>query len=367
MVDWEITLQIKLAGLVVDKTPSGAIRYRVRQEGNKAKRTTLPVDPSHPDFLHHYYAARAGSSWVPDVPTPTVEHSLDWLVGRYMNFLSSMVDAGQMSAATLKQRRSILTRLCDFTDPDGARYGDFDMDAPTAAFIAVRDAWASKPGAADNLIKTIRAVYTWSMERGEIAHNPASGIGAINRNPKGGATPWTAADLRAFKAAHPKGTTAHLWLTIQAFTACRIGDALWIGRQQEKTINGQLWLEFQPRKKGSAFVSIPMLPPLVEATRASNVVGPSYILNDKGLPFTSVEALRVRVQRWCKAAGLDNRSSHGVRKAMAELMAEAGSSQHQIMAVMSHTQARTSEVYTKGVQRRGLAADGMQSLAALDW
>lgn len=360
-------MQIKLAGLVVDKTPSGAIRYRVRQEGNKAKRTTLPVDPSHPDFLHHYYAARAGSSWVPDVPTPTVEHSLDWLVGRYMNFLSSMVDAGQMSAATLKQRRSILTRLCDFTDPDGARYGDFDMDAPTAAFIAVRDAWASKPGAADNLIKTIRAVYTWSMERGEIAHNPASGIGAINRNPKGGATPWTAADLRAFKAAHPKGTTAHLWLTIQAFTACRIGDALWIGRQQEKTINGQLWLEFQPRKKGSAFVSIPMLPPLVEATRASNVVGPSYILNDKGLPFTSVEALRVRVQRWCKAAGLDNRSSHGVRKAMAELMAEAGSSQHQIMAVMSHTQARTSEVYTKGVQRRGLAADGMQSLAALDW
>ena len=367
MVDWEITLQIKLAGLVVDKTPSGAIRYRVRQEGNKAKRTTLPVDPSHPDFLHHYYAARAGSSWVPDVPTPTVEHSLDWLVGRYMNFLSSMVDAGQMSAATLKQRRSILTRLCDFTDPDGARYGDFDMDAPTAAFIAVRDAWASKPGAADNLIKTIRAVYTWSMERGEIAHNPASGIGAININPKGGATPWTAEDLRAFKAAHPKGTTAHLWLTIQAFTACRIGDALWIGRQQEKTINGQLWLEFQPRKKGSAFVSIPMLPPLVEATRASKVVGPSYILNDKGLPFTSVEALRVRVQRWCKAAGLDNRSSHGVRKAMAELMAEAGSSQHQIMAVMSHTQARTSEVYTKGVQRRGLAADGMQSLAALDW
>ena len=139
------------------------------------------------------------------MPTPTVEHSLDWLVGRYMNFLSSMVGAGQMSAATLKQRRSILTRLCDFNDPDGARYGDFDMDAPTAAFIAVRDAWASKPGAADNLIKTIRAVYTWSMERGEIAHNPAAGIGAINRNPKGGATPWTAADLRAFKAAHPKG------------------------------------------------------------------------------------------------------------------------------------------------------------------
>lgn len=110
-----------------------------------------------------------------------------------------------------------------------------------------------------------------------------------------------------------------------------------------------------------------MLPPLVEATRLSTVVGTSYILNEKGLPFTSVEALRVRVQRWCKAAGLEGRSSHGVRKAMAELMAEAGSTQHQIMSVMSHTEARTSEVYTKGVERRGLAADGLKSLAVLDW
>ena len=360
-------MQIKLAGLVVDKTPSGATRYRVRQEGNKTKRTTLPVDPHHPDFLHHYYAAREGRAWDAAPEHAEVQRSLDWLTARYLKFLDDMVAANQMSAATLKQRRSILTRLCDFTDPSGGRYGSFDMDAPTAAFIAVRDAWASRPGAADNLIKTIRAVYSWAMERDEIGYNPAVGIAPINKNPKGGATPWTAADLRAFKAKHSKGTTAHLWLTVQAFTACRIGDALWIGRPQEKTIDGQLWLEFQPRKKGSAFVSIPMLPPLVEATRASKVVGPSYILNDNGLPFTSVEALRVRVQRWCKTAGLENRSSHGVRKAMAELMAEAGSSQHQIMAVMAHTQARTSEVYTKGVQRRGLAAEGLNSLAALDW
>jgi len=34
-----------------------------------------------------------------------------------------------MSAATLKQRNSILSRLCDFTDPDGTRYGDCDMVA----------------------------------------------------------------------------------------------------------------------------------------------------------------------------------------------------------------------------------------------
>ena len=87
------------------------------------------------------------------------------------------------------------------------------------------------------------------MERGEITRNPVAGIGAINRSPNVEATPWTATDLRAFKAVQPKGTTAHLWLTIQAFTACRIGDALWIGRQQEKTIDGTLWLKSSRAKK----------------------------------------------------------------------------------------------------------------------
>ena len=204
-------------------------------------------------------------------------------------------------------------------------------------------------------------------ERGEIAQNPAAGIAPINKAPKGGARPWTAADLKAFKRAHPKGTTAHLWLTLQAFTACRIGDAIWLGRDQETIHNGSTWLEWQPRKKGSAPVSIPVLPQLFEATRASNVIGPAYILNEQGRPFASSEALRVRVQRWCIDAGLHGRSSHGVRKAVAELMAESGCTQHQIMAVMSHTQAKTSEVYTKGAERRILAADGMQALADVKW
>ncbi len=110
-----------------------------------------------------------------------------------------------------------------------------------------------------------------------------------------------------------------------------------------------------------------MMPPLYEATRHGIVVGPSYILNNKGKPYPTSEALRVQVQRWCKEAGIPGKSSHGVRKAVAELMAEAGCTQHQIMAVMSHTQANTSEIYTKGAERRALAADGMQVLASLNW
>jgi len=360
------SVRVDFPGLLIERHRNGSTRYRVRVEGRKAVRIHIPCGPEAPDFAHYYHAARAGECWQPPKPR-AVERSLDWLCGRYLDFLGKMAEAGQMSPATLKQRRSVLTRLCDHLDDDGDRYGDADMDAPTSAFVAVRNAWAAHPGAADNLIKSVRAVYKWAIDAGEMGHNPASGIGPINTSPQGGAVPWTAADLKKFKDRHPAGTTAHLWLTLQAFTACRIGDAIWLGRDQETSRGGQVWLEWQPRKKGSAFVSLPMLPPLHDATRAARVVGPTYLLNEKGKPFASVEALRVRVQRWCEAAGLPGRSSHGIRKAMAETMAEAGCSQHQIMAVMAHTQAKTSEIYTKGAERRILAAEGVRALASLDW
>ncbi|PTR15407.1 hypothetical protein [Cereibacter azotoformans] len=41
--------------------------------------------------------------------------------------------------------------------------------------------------------------------------------------------------------------------------------------------------------------------------------------------------------------------------------------QHQIMAIMAHTQAKTSEIYTKGVERRTLAAAAFAALAGMDW
>lgn len=359
-------MRIHLTGFVIEKNRNGSPRYRVRVEGQPGRKITIPVGPEHRDFQNYYQAARIGETWTPP-KEQAPEQSLDWLKDRYMDFLKRMVQAGQMSPATLKQRRSVLTRLCDFPDGDGGRYGDFHVDAPQAAFVEIRDAWADKPGAADNLIKSIRAVYKFAMERGYVNSNPAAGIGVINTSPKGGAKPWTAGHLKKFKKRHPFGTTAHLWLTLQAFTACRIGDACWLGRDQEVVYAGETWLEWQPRKKGSAPVSLPMLPPLYEATRHSKIVGSAYILNERGKPFKTGEALRTRVQRWCKEAEIPGMSSHGVRKAMGEILAEAGCTQHQIMSVMAHTQAKTSEIYTRGAQRRVLAADAMRAIAHLEW
>ncbi len=113
-------------------------------------------------------------------------------------------------------------------------------------------------------------------------------------------------------------------------------------------------------------MALPMLPQLKRSLRALKVQGPTYILTEYGKPFASTAGMAGRVKDWCRSAGLFDLSSHGVRKAFAELLAEAGCSQHQIMAVMAHTQAKTSEVYTKGAQRRLMAQDAMKVLAGLE-
>nr|WP_136685712.1 tyrosine-type recombinase/integrase [Rhodobacter xinxiangensis] len=361
-----IGVKHKFDGWFTERLPSGNLRHRVRKEGAPRVKTTIPVGPDHPDFLEHYWAARAGNRWARDAAVHVPEMSLRWLVNEYLAHLSAEVDAGLKSSSTLKQRRSQLTRMCAIPDRDGTPYGDLDIDMPQAAFVKVRDHMVRTPAEADNTMKAVRAMYDFAIERGDMETNPAKGVRKIHIS-KGGAKPWTSEDLKAFRAVHPPGTTAHLWLTLLMMTGCRIGDAMLLGRKHEVQRDGITWLEWQPGKKGSAPVSVPLPPPLFNASRAMTVQGDAYLLSEKGQPFGSVESLRQRVRRWCDAAGLTERSSHGIRKALAGLLAEMGCSDHQIMSVLAHTKATTTAIYTKGAKRRVLAQDAMQTLSGLDW
>jgi integrase len=361
-------LRIDYPGLLRERLPSGNFRYRVRVEGNKKRRIALPVTPDHPDFANHYWAARGGEKLALD-DTGKIEpaqNSLDWLTRLYLIDLEERVKAGTASPLTLKQRKGQLARLCNMTDADDDRFGTCNCNLPKEWCYSVLDKMHNTPGAADNMMKTVRAVYKWAVSRGHANANPAIGIEKVHKG-GGGATPWTINDLKAYRTAHPQGTAAHLCLTLFMFTACRISDAITLGRKDEIIRDGVLWLAWQPAKKGASFVEIPMLPPLRKAVRSAKVIGATYNLTEHGKPFKSPEGLRNRFRKWCDVAGLQGLSSHGIRKAAGELLAEAGCSQHEIMAIHGHTNARTSEIYTKGVNRRALAHEAMKKLKHMEW
>jgi len=360
----ERILKIDLPGLLKEKLPSGNHRYRVRVERRKAQRVRLRVEPGHPDFMEHYEAARRGI----EMPMPeqleasrdpkTLRGSINWLVAEYLGWFEAQVAAGQYSAATLKQRRSQFRHL--------EAVGEYALEIPQGELLQLRDSMSGTPGAADNFIKSIRAMYAWAVERQICEANPATGIGKLLKKHTG-AKPWTIVDLQRYRKTHAPGTMAHLALTLFMFTACRISDVVHLGRDNEFDRAGVRGLGWQPRKKGSAFVEIPMLPPLYRATRSSNIAGASYLLTEKGVPFASPEAFRNRFRKWCDAAGLQELSSHGIRKAAGNLLAQNGCSQHEIMAIHGHTEAKTSEIYTRGVERWKLAGNAMRTLEDMEW
>mmetsp|Transcript_26147 Transcript_26147/g.44574 ORF Transcript_26147/g.44574 Transcript_26147/m.44574 type:complete len:111 (+) Transcript_26147:3-335(+) len=110
-----------------------------------------------------------------------------------------------------------------------------------------------------------------------------------------------------------------------------------------------------------------MAKPLVDAIKAVATIGPAYLLTSHGTPFSSPDSYRNWFNKRLKEAELSGLSTHGIRKAIAELLAEEGSTQHQIMAVMSHTEPSTSAIYTKGAERRALAAAAMKSVSGIEW
>ncbi|RAK24070.1 site-specific recombinase XerD [Salipiger aestuarii] len=354
-------MNIKYPGLLAEKLPSGATRYRVRVEGDKKRRIPLSVEPGHSQFVEVYRAARAGIIITPEA-TPeerAIKYSIGWLAAKHLAAMEREVAAGAASALTLKKRVGVMKVLTE-------RYENYAMVMPQSKLVDLRDAFVSTPARADSIIEGIRSMYRWACERDLCTVNPAIGIARIDQG-KGGAIPWNSDDLRNFRNRHPPGTTPHLCLTILMFTACRIGDAIWLGRGNETKIQGVTALRWQPSKKGSAEVSIPMLPPLYRATRAASIQGKTYLLNGKGGQFASTDSLGIMFRRWCDSAGLTGRSAHGVRKAAGHLLAQEGCSQYQIMTIHGHTQAQTSEIYTKGVERWRLAKDAMAALESMEW
>jgi integrase len=346
-------MKIDYPGLLREKLPSGNFRYRVRPKGDKKRRILIFCGPEHEEFQAQYLAARSGQQPEPvkKAHEYAVPRSIGWLVNLYFDYLGERVKAGTTSAKTLKKKRNLLNRL--LADPDRV------MEIPREKLIGMQDAMGATPAQADAFIESVSVMYDWAVERKYVRENTAKGIKSVYA--KGdGATPWKAADVRKFFETHKAGSKAHVAISVLLWTGCRIEDLTVLGRKDEVVLDGIEALRWTPLKKGSSEVSLPLLPPLKEATRAPKVLGATYVLGRGGKPFSSGDSASAMFKHWCKDAGLGHLSAHGVRKGLAEILAGLGCSQYEIMAILGHSEAKTSEVYTRRVERWKLALGAME-------
>lgn len=364
-------------GLCEEKTPAGAPRWRVRVEGQKTKKITIPVDPDHEDFEDHYLAARAGLKLtVTEKPKPA-KNTLDELCERFIEWMEVQVEAGNLKPATLSSRRTGLTQARDCLSPNGKlRMGAMKASLPREAFAHIRNSFGVRTGAAHTCLKALRAAYTWGVDEGYPSDSPVFQIKSGHVE-KGGAEPWSDADAEKFLACHGPGTMARRWFLLAEATAGRIGDMRILGPGHEMTRNERLYIRFQPSKKGSSVVQLPLPWDLMLEVADLPVDAPAYLLTEKGTPFASSGSLDNAVRKWIIAAGLcepllddkgepvlekngkpkmcATRSQHGIRKRRAEQIAEASGSVYEVMAHLSHSDPKTAAIYTKRVDRARLA------------
>jgi integrase len=84
----------------------------------------------------------------------------------------------------------------------------------------------------------------------------------------------------------------------------------------------------------------------------------TFLVNDWGRPFT-VGSFSNWFRAQCDTANLHHCSAHGLRKAAARRLAEAGCTEHEIAAITGHVSLREIVRYTRGADQKRLATAEM--------
>ena len=90
----------------------------------------------------------------------------------------------------------------------------------------------------------------------------------------------------------------------------------------------------------------------------------TFLLTDQGRPYTAA-GFGNWFRDQCRAAGLHGCSAHGLRKAAARRLAEAGCSTHEIAAITGHASLKEVARYTEAVDRKRLAQSAMAKIRTL--
>lgn len=318
----------------------GGRRYYFRI--GKGPRTPLPP-PGTDGFLAAYNAA-LGAAAPPARRGPSDDYdTISGLVSSYMR-------STKYRSLRLTSRAGYLSRLNAIREQHGHR----TVSAMTRErIVRMMDAYADRPGAAHAFLKMLRILIAHAIAINWLQVDPSAGI----KRPKlGEVRSWTDEEIGAFEQRWPVGTKERLAFALFLCTGQRRSD---IHRLTWAQVTDEA-ISFKQQKTG-AEVRVPIMarlrPVLAKARRSRRHL---TVLNTAfGRPFT-VDGFGQWMRAAITQAGLPLACQpHGLRKATGRLLAEAGCSAHEIMAILGHRTLAEAERYTRDADRQGLAVSAI--------
>jgi integrase len=329
----------------------GKARFYFRRPGFKA--VPLPGLPWSPEFMAAYEAALAGQR----APIGASRVKPGTIRALAVSYFAS-VDFRSMKSSTQGVYRNIIERFCREVDKDGNAYGDKSaLTLQREHILKLMAARAERPDSANGLRKVLRAMMKHAVDVGMRADDPTRDVRAV-RVKSDGFHSWADEEISQFEARHSVGSKARLALALLLYTGQRRSDVVRMGRQHLR--DGVLQVR---QVKTGAELQIPVHASLAEIISEAPADNLTFLTTQFGKPFTAPGFGNWFRER-CNEAGLSHCSAHGLRKAAARRLAEAGCTEHEIGSITGHASLREIVRYTKAADQKRLARAAIDKMSA---
>jgi integrase len=298
-----------------------------------------------PEFTANYHTAVANHA----ASAPTIKAATGTLEWAWLTYKQSGAWR-ELSAATHRQRDNIMSNVMKNGNPPLAKIN-------LASIEDGLERRSGTPSAARNFLDTMRGMFVWLVKKKLASSDPTTGL-KVKRPKSRGFLEWSYDEILKYEERWPLGTRERVMLDVYCYTGLRRGDAAAVGKQHVS--NGVITLRTEKSQRETV-VHLPMLEVLKRTLDAGPTGELAFIVTSRGKPYTK-ESLGNVFKDACRAAGIVDKSAHGLRKAAATRAADNGATTHELMAIFGWKTVQQAEVYTRAADRKRLAARAMDKL-----
>jgi len=320
----------------------GKHRYYFRRRG---KRVVLPGVPGSAEFVAAYQTALDAKPAGPAIRAKA--GTFDALREEYLQ----SAEFGTLRETTRREMRYVLDAICLRPNPNaGGKVGDNPVaKLERKHVLRWRDSMVTKPGAANKMLRVLKTLLRFGVDRGYRKENPAAGI----RELKGGRfRSWTDEELLAFEARWEIGTTERTGYALALYTAQRRADL--VKMKWSHIVGAAIYLR---QSKTGTGLAIHMHPDLLTALAAVQPRSENGILVGKrGKAFNPVTFGHLMAEAIEKAGLPTACVLHGLRKAAARLVAETGGN---VSSMTGHLSPKMAEEYARDASQKRMSKDAV--------
>ena len=305
-------------------------------------RCNIPGPYRSPEFLAAYKAAIKGATAPKSMAIPD---TVAWLIEQYLGSL-------RFKDLSLSRKSTIRGELDWLRGAAGQyQFGRLEV-RHVEALMDKKDG----PTAKNTVKKNLSMLFNFAAKKlNYTGPNPARFADKVKTNPDGYHT-WTNEEIDRFLICHGPGSKARLALLLALNAGMSRQDLCGVGWQHVK--DGRIAYK---RGKTSVSADLPILPELADELA---------LLPRDRLLFITLEGKNVGYRTSTVGNWFRDRSNeadvpgslHGLRKAGATRLADAGASEWEIASYLAHKDTKLAAVYTKQTNRSKLADSGFAKL-----